>query len=501
MRAKLVTLCLMGILINADICRSKNVAYEPTWTSLQRHETPQWLKDAKFGIYTHVTLQTIKNIKGNENKHKHELIDDFKLKKFNAAQWAELFKRAGAKFAGPVAWHGSGMLHWDSDLTKFDTVDMGPGIDLIGELKKEIYARDLKLITSYHTGYWYHAAIDRDNPGRQDRRYEDLYGPPHDLDVTDAIPWKNHIEKQSKFSEEHMQAWLAKMNEAVTKYQPDISWVDTSFGGTVRAFNKGRYRDGKLISDDEIYLNGIAEPYQRQYIAHFFNTALEHDKEAEFVYKEYDVPPGVGMRNIENGLIDELAYDTWMTDIDICQPVSWFYQEGGGLKSANLLIDMLADVTAKNGIMLLNVPPKPDGTFAAAMVQTLYEIGAWLDINGEAIYGTMPWSIYGEGPSCLKKTGHYSESQANASYTVDDFRFTQKDNMLYAICLGIPIGQVKIRSLGTRGRLYEKDILSVALLGSEESIRYQHNEMDLTLHMPTSFTGRHACVFKIGRKE
>ena len=481
--------------------KREQTTYESTWTSLQQHETPQWLKDAKFGIYTHVTLQTIKNIEGNENKHKHELIDEFKLEKFNAAEWAELFKRAGAKFAGPVAWHGSGMLHWDSEITKFNTVDMGPGIDLIGELKKEIYARDMKLITSFHTGYWYHAAIDRDNPGRTNPAYLDLYGPVHDTNVTDAIPWKNHIEKQSKFSEEHMQAWLAKMNEAVSKYQPDISWVDVSFGGTVRAFNKGRYKDGKLISEDDIYLNGVAERYQRQYIAHFFNTALEYKKEVEFVYKEYDVPPGVGMRNFENGLIDELTYDVWMTDIDMCQPVSWFYKEGMGIKNANLLVDMLVDVTAKNGILLLNVPPKPDGTFADYIVKELTEIGDWLDVNGEAIYGTMPWSIYGEGPSTLKKTGHYSEGILNASYTVDDFRFTQKDNVLYAICLGVPQGDVKIRSLGSRGRLYEGDIRSIELLGSDETLRYQHNELDVTIQIPSTFTGKHACVFKIMRRD
>lgn len=498
-QSKVLAICLIGLITHAGTWGSSR--YQPTWTSLQKHQTPQWLRDAKFGIYTHVSLDTIKNIAGNEDKHKHELIDDFKLEKFDAAAWAELFKRAGAKFAGPVAWHGSGMLHWDSDLTRFDTVDMGPGVDLVGELKREILARGMKLITSFHTGYWYQAAIDQDNPGRQDPRYEDLYGPPHDLDVTDAVPWKNHIEKQSKFTQAHMQAWLAKMNEAITKYQPDIAWVDTSFGGTVRAFNTERYRHGKLISEGDVYLGGVAESYQRRYIAHFFNTALAHNKEVAFVYKEYDVPPGIGMRNIENGLIDELAYDTWMTDIDLCHPVSWFYQEGGGLKSANLLIDMLVDVTAKNGILLLNVPPKPDGTFSNAIVSTLHEIGDWLAVNGEAIYGTMPWSIYGEGPSFLKETGHYSEKRDNARYTKEDFRFTQKDNVLYAICLGIPQGQVKIRSLGTRGRLFEKDILSIALLGSEEPIRYEHNELDLTLQMPTPFGGRHACVFKIVRRE
>lgn len=476
-------------------------SYQPTWNSLQRHETPQWLKDAKFGIYTHVSLQTIGNIPGNEEKHKHELIDDFRLEKFDAGEWADLFQRAGAKFAGPVSWHGSGMLHWDSDITEFNTVDMGPGIDLIGELKREIYARDMKLITSFHTGYWYRAALDQDNPGRKDPAYADLYGEVHDDTLTGIIPWKNHIERQLRFSKAHNNAWLKKMKEAITKYQPDISWVDVSFGGTVRAYNIGLYADGKLLSDSEIYLSSVPESHQRRYIAHFYNTALAHNKEVEFVYKEYDVPPGVGMRNFENGLTDQLTYDTWMTDIDICHPVSWFHKEGMGIKDANLLVDMLADITSKNGILLLNVPPKPDGTFADFIVKELHELGDWLKVNGEAIYGTMPWTIYGEGPSYLEKTGHYSEGKTNASYTVDDFRFTQKDNTLYAICLDIPSGGVQIRSLGSRGRLYPGDILSIELLGSDAEITYSHDPLNLSIRMPEDYDGNYACVFKIQRVE
>ena len=490
---------MIGTFVNLVSLQSQT--YQPTWTSLQKHQIPQWLLDAKFGIYTHVSLQTIKNVPGNEDRHFHELIPEFKLDNFDPADWAALFQRAGAKFAGPVAWHGSGFLHWDSDVTPFNTVDMGPGIDLVGSLKKEITSRNMKFITSFHTGYWYRAAVDRENPGRYNPDYEDLYGPVHDQDVTDAVLWKNHIEKQSKFSESHLKAWSIKMKEAITKYQPDISWVDVSFGGTVRAFNKKRYRDGKLIDPVEIYLSGVPEHYQRDYIAHFYNTGSANNKEVAFVYKEYDVPPGIGMRNIENGLIDQLAYDPWMTDIDICNPVSWFYKEGMGIKNANILIDILVDVTSKNGILLLNVPPKPDGTFADFIVKELETVGNWLLLNGEAIYGTMPWSIYGEGPSYLKRTGHYSEKDLNALYTVEDIRFTQKGNTLYAICLGVPKGEIVIRSLGTRGRLYEGDILSIELLGSKQKLRFKHNPTDLTIQVPDDFEGQHACVFKIERKK
>jgi alpha-L-fucosidase len=486
----------MAVPIEAD-----KEQYQPTWSSLRQHQTPQWLIDAKFGIYTHMSLQTIKNISGNQDKMLHELIPQFKLENFDPVEWAELFKRTGAKFAGPVAWHGSGFLHWDSDITKFNSVDMGPKVDILGSLKKEIKARDMKFITSYHTGYWYQAAVRDDNPEYLDPKYEDLYGPVHDTMVKDAILWKNHIEKQSKFSERHLEAWSAKMKEAITKYQPDISWLDTSFGGTVRGVNIGTYKNGKLESEDEIYMGGVREDYQRDYIAHYFNIAKANNQDVEVVYKEHDLPPGVGMRNFENGLTDRLEYDVWMTDIDLCSPTSWFYKENVSLKSANIVIDILADVVSKNGILLLNVPPKPDGSFADYIEKELYEIGDWLAMNGEAIYGTMPWVTYGEGPSILKKTGHYSERYPNAIYTEKDIRFTQKDNYLYAICLGWPGESITIKSLGSRGKLYEGDIKSIELLGSDEILKYFQEPYGLTIDLPMKPVNQNANVFKIERIE
>ncbi|WP_186826878.1 alpha-L-fucosidase [Seonamhaeicola algicola] len=482
---------------NTDALKAN--VYKPTWSSLQQHETPQWLKDAKFGIYTHFSLESMRFKNGNENKHFHELLNEFKFENFNAAAWAELFKRAGAKFAGPVAWHGSGMVHWNSDVTEFDVVDKGPKKDITGLLKEEITKRDMKFLMSFHTGYWYRALLDRDNPGRKKPEFYELYGEPHDENVTNFTPWKDHAEKQSKYSNTYSDLWLKKMMESTTKYSPDISWADVSFGGSVWAHNVGKFKHGKTLSDS-LYFGGYDEVRQRKYLSHFFNNALEKNKEVEFVYKEHDIPPGIGMRNFENGLIDKLTYDTWMTDIDICNPVSWWYKPNIGIKKANLLVDMLVDITAKNGILLLNVPPKPDGTFAQFIKDELYEVGDWLQLNGEAIYGTMPWSIYGEGPSYLPVTGHYSEKRENAKYTDKDFRFTQKDNTLYAICLGIPKGEITINSLGSNARLNKNDIVSLELIGSDAKIEYHHNPYNLTLQMPANFEGKYACVFKIKRK-
>ena len=134
------------------------------------------------------------------------------------------------------------------------------------------------------------------------------------------------------------------------------------------------------------------------------------------------------------------------------------------------------------------------------IVEELYEVGDWVALNGEAIYGTMPWTVYGEGPLFLQRTGHYSEKNENASYTDQDFRFTQKGNTLYAICTGVPEGEISIRALGSRGRLFEGEILSLELIGSAEKISFSQNPMNLTLQMPEHFDGKYACVFRIERK-
>lgn len=491
---------LNKIVVSPVLQKKEQITYTPNWNSLRTHQTPQWLLDAKFGIYCHLTLKTMKNIEGNEDKMLHQLIEDFKLEKFDAAAWAAFFEQSGAKFAGPVAWHGSGMLHWDSQYTNFNTVKMGPKIDIVGSLKKEIKARNMKFITSYHSGYWYKNALRDLNPEYYDPKYRDLYGPKHDVERRALITNKNHIEQQEKRSQEFMDRWLLKMNEAIIKYQPDITWVDTNFGGSMRARNKGFYKNGRLIDDKEIYLGGFSESHERRYISHFYNMGEKAGKEVEFVYKEYDVPPGVGMRNFENGLIDELTYDTWMTDIDICVPTSWFYKDKVNIRSANEIVDILVDVVSKNGILLLNIPPKPDGSFADYMKKEMYEVGDWLKKNGEAIYGTMPWAIFGEGPSRLKKTGHYSERLPNnAEYTEKDIRFTQKDQFLYAICLGNPGKEITIKTLGSRGKVFEGDIKKITFLNSVQPLKYEHKPYGLTIYLPEILDEQKAVVFKIER--
>ena len=178
----------------------------------------------------------------------------------------------------------------------------------------------------------------------------------------------------------------------------------------------------------------------------------------------------------------------------------WFYRDGVPLRSANDLVDMLVDVVSKNGIFLLNVPPLADGSFPPEVVSTLTELGDWLMQNGEAIYGTSPWSIYGEGNNSIE-TGNYSFHHNNhfskISYDESDVRFTVKGDFLYATCLGEPDENLNIEALNSAFKLRTADILSIEHLGSGKAVSFDHNEDRLALQLQGVTLDEKANVFKI----
>jgi alpha-L-fucosidase len=464
MRTKQITLLLILLSTifscsNAEkkesVEQKKAFTFENDWTSLRQHQTPEWLMDAKFGIYCHWGIQTLSYQKEYEDLSNDELIKLFKGEKFNADNWAELFETAGAKFGGVIGWHGSDFKHWDSQYSDYNSAKMGPKIDIVGEVSKAVKKRGLKFLVSYHS-------IKTDD-------------------------------------------WINYAKEGVDKYDPDIFWVDASFGGTKGGHHEKSLNHAKYIGEAKNPRRIFPEKYQRNFITHFYNKAIERNKEVAFMYKSHDIPPGVGMRDLENGLFNNMPHFEWVTDMDMSVPPDWethgwFYRKDIPLRSADALVDMLVDVVSKNGVFLLNIPPLADGSFPDEVVQNLKQMGAWLHKNGEAVYGTSPWFIYGQGPSEIPEgsyTYHHNNHFAQVSYTKDDIRFTVKGDNLYATCLGKPEGNLKIEALNNAFKLQEGDIISITHLGSGKDIKYNHTNEALELILDDVDLDDIANAFKI----
>lgn len=499
------------LLFNISIF-AQQIEYKPTWNSLQNHEIPEWFKNAKFGIYTHWGVYSVPAKGPNGSWYPHNMykkgtkqyeyhiknyglpsefgykdfIPMFKAEKFNADEWAELFKKAGAQFCGPVAEHHDGFSMWDSDIDEYNSMDMGPHKDVVGDLKKAITSRGMKFITTFHhaTNWAYYPhwikEFDCSNP-----KYTGLYGELHDQNK-DWPEWYKLEPDQIAFmselpSKKFLNEWFTKLKEVIDKYQPDLIWFDGS-------------------------LDRMGEKSVLKFFTYYFNREKDWGKKVEVLFKGWDVPPGVAVNDLELGKEGNLTRHIWITDTSIDDMGAWSFVKEAGYKSVNRLVDDLVDIVSKNGRLLLNVGPKADGTIPEEAKERLLGIGKWLDVNGEAIYGTMPWILFGEGPTELGD-GAYSEfdhDEDEVEYTGEDIRFTVKDNILYAIALGWPGEKIKIHSLKRLEEelsIYwsEKDIKSIKMLGVDKELDWHFADDGLIINTPDKKPCEHAFVFRIER--
>ncbi|MBA7658401.1 hypothetical protein ES703_66352 [subsurface metagenome] len=480
-----------------------NKTYEPTWESLRTHTTPRWLQDAKFGIYTHWGVYSVPACgpngswypynmyrEGTEQYKYHvetygppskfgykDFIPMFKAEKFDAEEWAELFKKAGAQFAGPVGEHHDGFCMWDSQLTDWNAMRMGPKKNVVGELENAIRAQGMRfMIALHHAENWWFFPHWRKEFDTSDPQYVGLYGPLHNQDWAREKPESQSLFQewslQDKPSKDFLEKWLAKIHEVIDKYQPDMLWFDFALGF-------------------------VPEKYRRDFLAYYYNKEKEWGKEVIVTYKDHHLVPGTAVVDLELGRMGELTYHDWITDTSVDDQGAWSYVQEAGFKTVKTLVHNLIDNVSKNGYLLLNVGPKPNGEIPKQAKECLLGIGKWLDVNKEAIYGTVPWIEYGEGPTQMKKTGPFSEQQ-EVEYTAQDIRFTAKGNVLYAICLGWPEKQVTIKALK---RLYESEISSVMMLGVNKELKWSITKDGLVVERPEEKPCGHAYVLKIKRSD
>ncbi len=483
-----------------------NLKFKEEWPSIAQHQTPEWFRDAKFGIYTHLGPAVVatqhkttewwgwvmyskkarywtnavrpdspevqydfirhQEIFGDQNEFGYkELIQEFNPDKFDAKEWADLFEAAGAKFFGPMGVHHDNFFLWDSDITRWDIQDLR-GFDLAGELEKEVRSRDLKFVMTFHHAFsWWFFTHSYDYDG-SNPEYQDLYNKPHkfseDNNSFDQYP-----------DQEYEERWNALLQEAAQKYNPDLFWFDMGL---------------ELLSED----------IRQKAFAGILNNAEKNNQEIGISYKiKYSVciPPSAGILDFEKGRSQNAREDVWLTDTPLG---GWFYNTKPS-RSSKAIIEMLVDIVSKNGNLLLDVSPKPDGTIPEDQKETLLGIGEWLDMNGEAIYNTRPWVIAGEGPTELASDGHFNENWESI-YTNEDIRFTRSkdNNTLYITVLNKPEGKVNVTKLATIYPYLKRDITSVELIGSPDlKIKWKRNKKGLSLSFPEGANGNHAWSYKV----
>ncbi|MGC8545942.1 alpha-L-fucosidase [Athalassotoga sp.] len=480
--------------------------FESTWNSVREHKVPKWFQDAKFGIYTHWGIYSVPAFGPNGSWYPYNMyreetpqyeyhirnyghpskfgykdfIPMFTGERFDPDKWADLFKNAGAKFAGPVGEHHDGFSMWNSRVNDWNAARMGPKKDVVGELEKSIKSQNMKFIVALHhaENWWFFPHWEKEYD-TADPMYSGLYGPLHNLDLAEKMPeikgkglkyeqWP----LQDKPTKEFLDKWLAKIYEVIDNYQPDMLWFDNG-------------------------IDFIQEHYRREFLAYYYNMGKEWGKEVVVTYKSHELVPGSAVVDLELGRFNELTYHTWITDTTVDDGHGWGYLKNTKYKTATELIHYLIDNVSKNGLLLLNVGPKPNGEIPEEAVDILLEIGKWLKMNGEAIYGTTPWLTYGEGPHNITKSGEFNEDE-KIRYTGEDIRFTSKDNNLYAICLGWPGKELTIKIVAEK--FYESEIKSIKMLGVDKTLSWKMTKEDLKIQTPEKRPCDHAYVFKIERK-
>ncbi len=452
--------------------------FQPTWESLQEnYKVPDWFIGAKFGLFMHWGLYAVpayhnewyeKHMYGTNSImqwHKEhfgpqdqfgykDFIPMFTQEKFNADEWAELFKKSGARFVIPTAQHHDNFAMWESKVTPFNAKQMGPKRDLIGELCKAVRKQGLKFGVSNH-GIENFQFINPPDTMLQKMKAEkaDLFDPKW-------VDFYNVADRSDAACSKFLVNWFERNVELIDKYKPDMLWFDNGV--------------------DQRFL----DPLKLNVAAYYYNRAKQWGKEVSISTKKAAfAPAGTNITTIgsildfEGRIPPGIRTGVWQVDSKIGS--TWGYTSDMKVGSPGSIITTLVEIVSKNGTLLLNLSPKADGTIPEEQQKTLLGVGDWLRVNGEAIYDTHNWIKFGEEGNSPR------------------IRFTVKGDALYAIIVGKwPGASVIIPSLA-EGKAPEGKIKSVTMLGNKDELHFIQDANGLKVDLPATPPCENAYTLKI----
>jgi alpha-L-fucosidase len=465
--------------------------FKGTMDSLKQYKCPEWFRDAKFGIWAHWGPQAVpmegdwyarQMYEEGGPKYKYhvehyghpsefgykDIIPLWKAERWDPDALMALYKRAGAKYFVSMGSHHDNFHLWNSKHHRWNAVNMGPKRDVVAEWQKAAKKQGLRFGVSEHLGasfWWFQLSHGADKKGPKagvpydgaDPQNQDLYHAK--ADPSDKKPWySNNAAWQRE--------WYDCITDLIESYDVDLL-----------------YTDGAIPFGNTVGMSMVADLYN--------NNLKTHGGNLEVVYNCKQVSGGRWVEDLERGVMARVNPDPWQTDTSIGD---WFYNRHWKYRPVSWTIHMLADIVSKNGNLLLNVVQRPDGSLDDEVVKMLGELGDWMDVNGEAIHGTRPWLVYGEG-AVTAKGGNFKEDFA---YSSKDIRFTTKGPTLYAIALGWPDdGKIVIHSLAKPEGKGVNKISGVKLLGCESSLEWKQTAEGLEVTLPEKKPCNYAFSLKI----